>query len=321
MSGLPVWVLPTEPRHGVTLHAERMERLLRPVAPDLRVASVDALPDGPAHVQFTDRLWGSSPEEAAERFRAVAAGRVTTVTLHDVPQPSDGEGRFGRRAACYAAVAAAAAGVVCSSEHEAQLLREHVGTTGPVAVIPLPLLPASTGGRPAPRATVALLGYFYPGKGHAEALAAMASAGLAGELGIEVLGAPSRGHEGELDEFVRSAREQGFDVEVTGYLPDDELLARSREAGVPVIAHQHISASGSLNSWLEAGRRPVVLRGRYTEEMDRLRPGTLTLADDDALGAAIAAAASAPHTTWQETAMPAPTTARAYLDWWRGLAS
>ncbi|GMA28676.1 hypothetical protein [Arenivirga flava] len=320
MTGLPAWVLPAEPRHGVTLHAERMRRLLRPLAPDQRVATLDALPDGPVHVQFTDRLWGSSPEEAAERFRGLAACRAVTATLHDVPQPSDGEGRFGRRAACYAAVIAAAAGVVCSSEHEAQLLREHVGATGPVAVIPLPLLPAPPAERPEPRATVGLLGYFYPGKGHAEALAAMAAAGLAGELGIEVLGAPSRGHEGELDDFVRSAQEAGFEVEVTGYLPDDELLARSRETGVPVIAHQHISASGSLNSWLEAGRRPIVLRGRYTEEMDRLRPGTLTLADDDALGAAIAAAASAPHSTWQETAMPAPTTARALLDWWRGLA-
>ena len=319
MSAAPTWVLPGSPRHGVAIYAQRVAGLLRPLRDDLRISGFDRLDDGPAHVQFTDRLWGSTPEEAAERFRRFASGRVTTVTLHDVPQPSDGPEGFGRRTACYAAVVAAAAGIVCSSDHEARLLREHVDPAARAAVIPLPLAPSPEALRPAPRASVGLLGYFYPGKGHAEVLAAMGSAGLAGSVAIEVLGGASPGHEPELQRFADDARDQGFEIEVCGYLADAELLARSRAVGVPVIAHQHISASGSLNSWLEAGRRPVALRSRYTEEMERRRPGTLALTTPDRLGAAIAGAD--PASTWQAAAVRPEETARAYLDWWKRMAA
>jgi hypothetical protein len=145
-------------------------------------------------------------------------------------------------------------------------------------------------------------------------LDAMASAGLAGSVAIEVLGDASPGHEADLRRFAGDAADRGFAIEVSGYLPDAELLARSRAVGVPVIAHQHISASGSLNSWIEAGRRPVALRSRYTEEMERRRPGTLALTTPDRLGEAIAGADAS--STWQTAALRPEETARAYLDWW-----
>lgn len=110
---------------------------------------------------------------------------------------------------------------------------------------------------------------------------------------------------------------------MTGYLPDAELLRRARRVGVPLLAHQHLSASGSLGAWIEAGRRPVALAGRYTLEQADLRPGTLTLADRPGLAGAVRAALDDPDTTWVSTAGTLPfgwdVVAGAHLAWWDGL--
>jgi glycosyltransferase involved in cell wall biosynthesis len=330
-AGLPALVVTDDPQHGVSTYARRVaEAVAALVGRDLAVGP-DALtgtaPPARSHLHFTDRLWGGSPEEAADRVEDLARRTSLTVTLHDLPQPSDGERNLPRRAECYRRVVEAAAGVVCNSRHEALLLDEHVlaGAGARAAVLPLavdPVGPApAPGQRPRPDGTAAVIGFFYPGKGHAELVDAVVELRAAGSaLRVAALGRASTGHEGELAELVAGAASRGVSLEVTGYLDDDELLERCRRAAVPVAAHRHVSASGSIATWIAAGRRPLVPNTRYSREMAELRPGTLTLVDPDDLVTALAAALADPASTWLEpSAVTAPglaDVAAASVRWW-----
>ena len=274
------------------------------------------------HVHFTDRLWGPTPEAASDRLLEVAGGRRLSVTLHDLPQPSDGTG-FARRSEAYAHVVDSADTVVVNSRHEQALLDEfHPGSPTP-SIIPLPVHRARAPLRTVLTPVAALLGYVYPGKGHREVITAIALSGT--ELAFRALGAPSVGHERDAADLVRLGRELGVEVTITGYLTERQLRRAASIAAVPVVAHQHLSASGSINSWISAGRRPIAIRSRYTEEMDALRPGTLRLIAADDLAAAIADARSDPASTMLGSApLTRPhlhDTASAYVELWRTTAA
>lgn len=279
------------------------------------------------HAHFTDRLWGPTPEAASSRLLEVAGRRRLSVTLHDLPQPSDGTG-YARRSEAYARVVDAADTVVVNSRHEHALLDDfHPGSPVP-AVIPLPVHRRRAPSRPVPGHSAlvpaaAVLGYVYPGKGHREVITAIADGGT--ELAFHALGAPSVGHGDDADDLVRLGRELGVDVVITGYLTDRRLRVAASTAAVPVVAHQHLSASGSINSWISAGRRPLAIRSRYTEEMATLRPGTLRLVHADELAEAIAAAAGDPGSTLlgpeRSTRPHLDDTASAYIDLWRRTAA
>ncbi|MDT0182992.1 hypothetical protein Q9S36_22690 [Microbacterium sp. ARD31] len=326
-------LLTHEGPHGVAIYARDLADAVRGISPS-EVGSCDLsrldelAPGTPVHAQFTDRLWGSSPEEAARAFAGVARRHPLSVTLHDVPQASDGARNLPRRRAAYAAVARAATKVAVNSEHERALLVEEQVWDDGATVIALPVPTVFGGGdgeggpgggeRPVPDGSVGVLGYFYPGKGHDEALAAAVEAG-AGRL--TVLGRASDGHAGELDAFVRRAASTGVHVEVTGWLDDDAMAARCRAVSVPVIAHRHVSASGSLVSWIGWGRRPVCVENRYVDEMARLRPGTLTPVREDRLADAVRTALDVPDSTWHDIErmpMARADVAAAYLRWWAG---
>ncbi len=309
--------------HGVAMYGREMADAVRAADPSIR--AVDALdPDAadhgpPLHVHFTDRLWGRSPEEAAQTFGDLAARRAVSVTLHDVPQASDGERNLPRRRAAYAAVAEAARGVAVNSEHELALLREERVWTGPTVSIPLPVELQPDVPRMPADGSIGVLGYFYPGKGHDEAARAAAAAGV---TRLTVLGRASDGHAAELEEFVRRAGALGVEVVVTGWLDDEEIARRGRAVSVPVIAHRHVSASGSLASWIGWGRRPVAVRNRYMDEMAALRPGTVQTVDGSELAVAVRAALERPEATWHGlTRLPMswPDAADAYVRWWGGL--
>lgn len=285
--------------HGV-------DRLARTVAASAAVrasGAVLALPhevvDGArAHVHFTDRLWGASPEASADAIEALAARATLTVTLHDLPQASDGARSMERRADAYRRVVRAAAAVVCTSDYERGLLARVVGAdeAAACAIVPLPCERAHDAAGPVPlRREVGVLGFFYPGKGHAEAVAA--SAALPAPLPVVAIGRAAPGHEAELAELATHARDVGVECTSTGFLDEEALVARMRSTLVPVVAHRHVSASGSLASWIGAGRRPIVVRNAYFEEMAALRPGTTWLVDDDELPHAIAIAATDPAST------------------------
>ncbi|WP_144876130.1 hypothetical protein [Microbacterium sp. 1.5R] len=323
MTGAPL-LLVHPGGHGVAVYAREMASAIGGLA-DVRTvepSGLAALPDGTAvHAHFTDRLWGVSPEEAAREFAALAARLRMSVTLHDVPQESDGERNRPRRRSAYALVAGAAVGVVVNSEHEQALLREEDVWSGPATAIPLPVEGDADAAQPRSDGSVGVLGYFYPGKGHDEAADAAAAAGIPK---LTVLGRASDGHAGELETFVRRAADRGVEVDVTGWLDDEEIARRGRAVAVPVIAHRHISASGSLASWIGWGRRPVAVRNRYIDEMARLRPGTLSVVDEPVLAPALRDAADHPATTWHGLArLPHSRTdaADAYLRLWDGLGS
>jgi glycosyltransferase involved in cell wall biosynthesis len=330
---VPALVVTDDPQHGVSALARRVaEAVARRTGRDLEVPPADLTgpqPPASAHLHFTDRLWASSPEAAAERLVDLAGRVELTVTLHDLPQPSDGERNLVRRGDCYRRVVEAAAGVVVNSEHEASLLAEHTVAGVRPAVVPLPVDPASSPGeRPTPDGTAAVIGFVYPGKGHAELVDAVARlhgrGDQGGSLRVTALGRASAGHEAETDQLVADAASRGVVLDVTGYLDDAVLLERCRRASVPVAVHRHVSASGSIATWIGAGRRPIVPDTRYSREMAALRPGTLTLIDDDpeALAEAVARAVADPASTWLAAdAVTAPgidDVAAAYLAWWAG---
>lgn len=299
-------------QHGVVRCAKEMaSATASPVITDLRELS----PEVPIHLHFTDRLYGRTAGEAANAVEALSRRHRApiTVTLHDVPQASDGAA-FSARAHCYRQVVEIAAAVVVSSAHERSLLADLLDTRRDIRVIPLPIhrnAPVDHA-RAITRRVVAVLGFVYPGKGHVETLGAMSS--LDRDIGFLSIGSASPGHEDLIDDLRCTARRVDRAFETTGFVPDSELDALLQSVAVPVAYHRHISASGSINSWIAAGRRPLVPRGRYVDEIETASPGALWIHDDspDALADAMAAALKEPESTWQANRfVPYPSTAQA----------
>jgi len=296
--------------HGVTAAALAQESALRAMAPgrvhllrrdgrpavaDLR-AAVRGAPPGPLLVHVTDRLFGTTPEEAADVVVALAHERPLVVTLHDLPQPSDGPRNAARRATAYRRMAQAAAAVVVASSHEERLLAA-CGADVACQVVPLPvpeLRSAPAADASAPPRTVAVLGYLYPGKGHEAVVAALPA--LPDGVGLTAWGRPSDGHEDLVGALTAQARALGRPCTVTGYVADDDLPALLRSAVLPVAPHAHLSASGSINTWIGAGRRPLVPRSDYVAELQERSPGCVWVYDD--LPAALAQAWRDPAATW-----------------------
>lgn len=291
-------------RHGVVRFGIALQEHLRANGfPSTAVRSVIPPPPGRGlHVQFTDRLFGVDASQAATAVLELArgvrrgGGRITA-TLHDLPQPSDGA-HYATRAQAYASLGPALDAVVVSSDHESELLAD-IGFRTKATVIPLPVA-APTGDRRATAAppTVGVFGFIYPGKGHAEVLRAMRC--LPRDVGMTAIGEPSAGHDDLIDELTAMARAQHRFFEVTGHVPDDALPALLHSVTVPVAHHRHVSASGSLNSWLTAGRRPLAPSTRYSREIAARNPGALLLYEDDDAGLAtsVRAAISEPASTW-----------------------
>ncbi|MDY6054753.1 hypothetical protein [Micrococcus sp.] len=291
------------------------------------------------HLDVTDALFGPTPTAAADVLTQLLPPQAA-VTLHDIPQPAEGEERFRARAEAYRRIARHVAAVVVSSEHERALLREL--TDVPAHVVPLPVedrrAQVAAAGVVLPPALegiekdVVVFGFLYPGKGHRRALDALAE--LRSQWGdspllprrVTALGPVSTGHAALVPELTRHAQERGLAFRVTGFQPDDVADAALLAAGIPVAAHRNVSSSGSMNSWLSVGRRPAVPAGRYVDEMARLRPGTLRVVPTEgvdltyALAEAIAEAVEDPCRTWVDrsaTLRPGPEdTARALVSVW-----
>lgn len=299
--------------HGITRHA--LDLLACGEADVLRIGPGDdpadrlldlldgSRPDVALHIHLHDTLLGP---RTVDVVRGATRHARTTLTLHDLPDPREGAERYARRSLAYAEMWQAATGVVVSSRHEADLLRATAGMVGltpedlpPVSVVPLPLTPprqVALEDRRSLEPVVAVLGYLYPGKGHDQAISVAAHAGLRGVL---ALGAVSPGHEAEATALADRARGLGLTWEVTGFLPDEELLRRARKVAVPLAWHAHVSASASIGSWLEAGRRPLVADGGWVRELAERCPGTVTVVpDEEQLQAAVTAAMEDPASTF-----------------------
>lgn len=253
-----------------------------------------ALP-GAIHIAFTDALFGG-PAEAPARIRALARGRRAWLGLHDVPQEGEGEDRLRRRRACYAAICGAevgATGVVVNSEHEKRCLAAAGAGVGP-HVIPLPIPAIGT------RAD----GADDPAGNAASGLPTGSTTPPAGaetrDRRTRVVGVFSDGHEHMVDELASRARDAEVGFRVTGHVADSDLPGALAAVDVPVTAHRHISASGSLNSWLGAGRRPIAVTGDYVAEVAARWPGHLRVVERGELADAIADALGNPASTWAD---------------------
>jgi glycosyltransferase involved in cell wall biosynthesis len=295
---------------------------------------VDRVPPGvrQLHLHLNDWLLSSGEAPAADVIAALAQrlhrrGVRLTVTLHDLPQPADGAELYRRRCADYRSIVAMAAGVVVSSDHERALLQDAVGDPAvPVEVVPLPIDPLP-GWPSVPRdtapVTVGMLGYLFPGKGHRDVLEELA--GLATPVTVVAIGRPSPGQEYLLDDLTALARRLGVGFRCTGYVPDAELPAELRRVTVPLAAHTRVSASGSINSWIAAGRRPLVAAGRYVTELDARLPGALRIYQPGELRQAVETAIAEPDLTALAAGVTVgPSTegvAQQYLNWLRGIAA
>ena len=311
-------------RHGVVIHALRLAsstpglgaRLVRvsatdptTVADDLRRALVG---HDSAMIHVTDHLLGRTPAEAADLIEDLARTSALALCLHDVPQPEEGEARHARRRAAYRRFVESAAVVVVASEHERTLLARCLDESSdtPVVVLPLPLerVGAAASGRPEPSPgvpQVGVLGFLYPGKGLEEVIDAAAIVARGREVAVVNVGGVSSGHESLVDDLTARADRQGTRFTLTGYVPERDLPEVLQSVAVPVAAHRHISASGSINTWIALGRKPIVLAGAYTRELAERLPGVVTLVDDAAgLVTAIGSALQSPDSTWVDNAVP-----------------
>ncbi len=276
-----------------------------------------------AHLHVTDRLLHRDPSVAAATVESLARRVRLTITLHDVPQPTDGPG-FPARAAAYARMVRASHAWSTNSWHEHALVARWCVADARGAVIPLPVFRAPVPLAEAPAVAapvVGVFGFVYPGKGHTQVARAAAALRRGGVMvGVRVLGGAAPGHDDEVEAMLRNSRARGVPVEVTGRVAEAEVGRALRQVTVPVVAHRNVSASGSLNSWIAAGRRPLVRDGAYAREMAALRPGTLTLFDDATLVPRLHDALARPASTWTSTDTDLgpglEETADAYRAWW-----
>ena len=166
----------------------------------------------------------------------------------------------------------------------------------PAAVVPLPVhsavfvTPSSASPPAASVASVTVLGFVYPGKGHEEVQSAIADA-LPGAT-LTCVGEASLGH----DDLVRGLIASSTTT-VTGFVPNGELAAYLLAPTIPVAPHRLVSASGSICTWWSHRRRPIAPRCDYTCEPLERNPGSLILYDTD-LGTALLRAKADPSTTW-----------------------
>jgi glycosyltransferase involved in cell wall biosynthesis len=295
------------PEHGANRHAATIAAITGTpltTVDDARAITVDHV-DGSAlvHLHYTDRLWGPDATSAGRAFSDVVArlGRPIVATLHDLPD-GDGTDRDRRRGDAYRLVAHAATARIVASSHERSRLRR---CGGDAHVIALPIVTGDVRSSPRPDepATVVVLGFLYPGKGHDDVVDAAAC--LPRPVRVVCAGAASPGHEDLPDALRRLAPDVAIDV--TGALSACAMHAVAAAATVPVVPARNPSASASLATWIGLGRRPLVADNAFAREIADHEPGLLTLYDPtrpDALAHAIALAVADPASTWRNVAVP-----------------
>lgn len=294
-------------QHGVVEYALRLsdELGITPLRFETAAELEEALSldfSSGVHLCFTDHLWGENPQAAVERVERVAGGAPLSISFHDIPQPQEGAERFQERAGAYLRLGELADVVTVNSQHEAGFFAEQGSDVRPV-VIPLPLpqpvlsqserekinaeqaqklqqrLKGSAGASGAERdyPQLAVMGFLYPGKGHRELIESLAGTGAC----VRALGGVSAGHDDLVDELNDAAHRAGVKFSVTGFLPEEELERHMLATEIPVCAHRHFSASGSLMKWISLGRRVLVADTAYSRELaDRWGDFIVLVADD-----------------------------------------
>lgn len=329
-------------RHAVGIGATTGVPVVRfadvPAAADVAALAGDA---AIAHLHYTDRLFGPDAATAAARLRELVAElratglratgleRRVVIGLHDVPE-LDGTPHSTLRVIAYRLVAGCADAIVVASNHERDRL-QRCGIDAEIHVIPLPM-DHRTGPSRSRRSvvarlrTVGVLGFIYPGKGHADVIEA--STALPPDVTVQAIGQASDGHRDMVTTLERLAQRRGRRLAVTGRLDDASLSRALANVDVPVVPARTMSASASLSTWIGAGRRPVVAVNDYTREVASFAPGLMTLYDPhrpDQLAASLNAALAEPRSTWHTGCIPdaysSAVVGRSYRRLYRDLAS
>ena len=114
---IPLQLLLGPTGHGVTAYGADIAARVLAGEPEARIVHAagvreaeSAAAEAPrAHLHVTARLLGASPEEAAEGLERLASATRLSITLHDLPQPSDGR-MMARRVDAYRRMVEAADG-------------------------------------------------------------------------------------------------------------------------------------------------------------------------------------------------------------------
>lgn len=283
---MPTHLIVGPANHGVTAYALSLAEAVgdEEIVRETELTDTE-LPPGPVHVTFTDHLFGPDPDSAVDHLLKRTGTRALSVSFHDVPQPEEGAQRFQHRARAYRRLAAHAWVSVVNSQHEADFF----GAPHTPHVIPLPIPTVHSTYAPEPH-TVGILGYLYPGKGHEDVIEQLAGS----EYRLRFLGQVSAGHEQWAQALCARAEELGVEVEITGWLDDEELAREMGRIEIPVCAHRHFSASGSLMTWLGAGRHVLVSDSAYAREIATHYDEQITLVPRDHWREAIDNAAPTP---------------------------
>ena len=283
-------VLFGDPTDGVHIYAERTAQ----VRSDSGRRST-VLPSGTevsgtvghdaVHVHVTDRIVESDPARWAQLLHAVrVAGVALVVTLHDLPQRAEGSDRYQRRAVAARSIASLAHLVCVSSEHERQCAAA-IGI--PASTVPHPIFAPSTtittGTLQRRRRSLTVAGFVHPGKGVLELVDAIGCVGGTELDGwhLRLVGDVVPRHRDHLHDIVSSCRRNGLPVVHTGPVDDRRWLQELTSAGVAICSHRHMSASGSVLSWIAAGRRPLVSDTAFARELEAERAGAVRIVDDD----------------------------------------
>ncbi len=293
-------------RYGLILAAETARR------PMLRVTAVDAgvLEDRAGglarhgrelaecdvvHLQWNKQGWSGGPR-AIERlmdFRRTWRGPLV-VTLHDVLERRGLRGRWldtemlGLRV-----VGRTATRMVVHSEAEVGRLRGFVPLDR-VRVIPhfveerrLAFSPAEARAKldVEGRRIVTLLGFIYGRKGHQPMVEAIR--GLHEDVLVVFAGGPIAGRTAFVDLLRERARDLGAGpgrLCITGWLTEEELETWIAATHLAVAPFKRLSASGSLSTWIAAGKPILTSDLPGFREYNARVPGALRLLESLAPG-------------------------------------
>jgi len=235
--------------HGVVRHGRLIAAACgRPVRWTENPVPIDpAELDGArvVHVPYTDRLFATDCDSSATAFGSViapltAAGVTVSVTLHDLPTADSDWGR--RRVAAYRRVVAAASGIVVNSRQELRLVQQLAGRPRSLRMIPLPIEsmpptapPPDLDNRTA--TNVVVLGFLFPDRGYEHTIDELPDG-----VPLLALGRPSEGHQDLPDLLADRAAARGSAMNTTGFIPDAELPAALRAAGVPIAPNRRVTA-------------------------------------------------------------------------------
>jgi glycosyltransferase involved in cell wall biosynthesis len=125
------------------------------------------------------------------------------------------------------------------------------------------------------RRIVTLLGYIHPRKGHALLVDAMTE--LPETVHVVVAGRAQPEHTDYLEELQRAAQARGVShrLRITGYLSEADLDYYLAATDVAVCPFTKASASGSISTWLSAGRRILASELPQVAEYNRWEAGAI----------------------------------------------